>query len=659
LAQIGGGVEPESSIGGFSRKDWPFPSRVVVFSHRVTFRIPSKILIQRHLQLDNEVLLTWQRMEMRRLTLTALVALLAMTSFAQQGPWSEQPPLQPPSNQGGMPPQGRGPGPQPPPQGQMDTDGNAPDRGVARISSMNGNVSVRRGDSGDLVGGILNAPLIAGDRVVTADAARGEVEFDSGNLIRLGPATEVRLSELQYGHYQIQLATGTTIFRVRREGADVEISTPSIAVHPMAVGVYRVTVRTDGTTEITVRTGNAEVSGPRGSEPLQAGSMMMVRGTATDPEFQTVQALPEDDFERWSMGRDQQMDRSRSPQHVNRDVTGAEDLDQYGHWANDGSYGQVWVPTADPGWAPYRCGRWVWMDYYGWTWVGCEPWAWAPYHYGRWYFGSLGWAWWPGPMYGPAYFRPALVGFFGWGGGIGIGVGFGFGNVGWVPLAPFERYRPWYGPGARGAGVVGNVNVASIYRNARVANGVTSMQARDFGRGGVNNANFVRSAPGDLARAGAVRGGLPMSPSAESRNFSGRAASSQGLPRTGDNTRFFSKASSTSRGSANSNGGWQRFNPSTNAGQGSRASGGSPQNSGGGWQRMEGANRGAAATTAGQQGYAQRTSQQQVRISPSIVQNRGVQSGSGQNGGNGSGNGRSAGGSRSGGSRGTGGGSRR
>src|ERR1017187_5990035 len=40
-------------------------------------------------------------------------------------------------------------------------------RGVARISLMNGDVSVRRGDSGEWVAGVINAPLLTDDRVAT------------------------------------------------------------------------------------------------------------------------------------------------------------------------------------------------------------------------------------------------------------------------------------------------------------------------------------------------------------------------------------------------------------------------------------------------------------------------------------------------------------
>ena len=53
----------------------------------------------------------------------------------------------------------------------------------------------------------------------------------------------------------------------------------------------------------------------------------------------------------------------------------------------------------------------------------------------------------------------------------GVSLGFGYGNIGWVPLAPFERFRPWYGRGyaGRNLAIVNNTNIASVYRNARFA----------------------------------------------------------------------------------------------------------------------------------------------------------------------------------------------
>ena len=65
-------------------------------------------------------------------------------------------------------------------------DVGTPERGVARISITGGEVSVRRGDSGDWVAAVVNAPLMVEDRVSTGTGSRAEVQFDSANLVRIG-----------------------------------------------------------------------------------------------------------------------------------------------------------------------------------------------------------------------------------------------------------------------------------------------------------------------------------------------------------------------------------------------------------------------------------------------------------------------------------------
>ncbi len=438
------------------------------------------------------------------------------------------------------------------PAPQPADDGYAPEHGVARLSVVNGEVSIRRGDSDELTAAALNGPVVMNDHVATGPGGRAEVQFDWGNLLRVGPETEVRMGDLQDRHYLVQIATGTTSFRVlRNSGADVEISTPTVSVRPLEEGTYRVSVMPDGTTEITVRQGRADIFSPRGSEVLNAGRTMEARGDPNDPEYMILGAIPQDEWDRWNADRDRTLESSSSYRYVSPDITGAEDLDAYGRWTTDPQYGQVWVPTVDASWAPYRVGRWVWVDYYGWTWLSGDPWGWAPYHYGNWYMSPFGWAWYPGVI-GPRYYwRPALVSFFGWGGsgggfsvGFGFG-GFGFGNVGWVPLAPYERFRPWYGRGFNNTTIVNNVTVINNYRNARFVNGrngVTSISAGDFGRGrSINTGNFVRASNADLTRAGSVQGRLPFNPTTESRRFSDRAVNTQALPRVNANTTFASR----------------------------------------------------------------------------------------------------------------------
>ncbi len=433
-----------------------------------------------------------------------------------------------------------------PPQLQANEPGPAgddgPGRAVARISLSNGDVSIRRGDAGDWVAAAINAPLLAGDHVLTGNG-RAEIQFDYANMLRLDSNAEVRLAELENRHYEVQVARGMVMLAVIRDSdANMEVDTPNISIRPAGQGMYRITVTEDGFSEVTVRAGEVEAFGPRGVERVYTGRTMLVRGPASDPEFQMVVAAGPDNWDRWNDERDRRLEQSRSYQYVSRDIYGADDLDAYGRWVNVPPYGQVWSPTTvGPEWAPYRDGRWAWVDDYGWTWIDYDPWGWAPFHYGRWFWGApYGWCWFPGPVYAHYYWRPALVAFLGF--GRGIGVGFGFGSIGWVPLAPYEPFYPWYGRGWYGgfrtARIVNNTNITNIYRNARVMNGVSVIGAAQFVRGGAARPIGISNAA--LHSASQVRGPVPLTPVRESLRVANRQIQTAALSRAASPQRFAS-----------------------------------------------------------------------------------------------------------------------
>jgi len=404
--------------------------------------------------------------------------------------------------------------------GWAQDSGDAPDHGVARISVLGGDVSVRRGDTGEFVAAELNAPLVALDHVVTEVDSRAEIQLDWANFVRLSSESEVRLAELKDRDFLIQVPVGTVTFRVLRDSqAQVEISTPTVAIRPRKQGTYRITVRDDFSTEVTVRSGEAEIFAGGKSDVVHKGQTLVVSGDPENPQLAYSNAIPKDDFDKWNDARDQALDQSDSYKYVSRDVYGAEDLAGYGRWVYDPPNGWVWVPNVAVSWAPYRVGRWTWVDYYGWTWVSGDPWGWAPYHYGRWYHAPrYGWVWYPGEVHVRYYWRPALVGFFGWGV-----------NVGWVALAPREVYRPWYGAGrtvVTNVTYVNNINVVNTYRNARFVSGrsgVTSIVAGNISRKITIN-NYVVAKDSDLKRAGNADRWLPHEPSRENRQFSERRA---------------------------------------------------------------------------------------------------------------------------------------
>jgi hypothetical protein len=415
-------------------------------------------------------------------------------------------------------------------------------RGVARISFMSGEVSIERGDSGEWMAAALNAPVLGNDRISTGANSRAEVQFENATVLRIGGGADLTVTQLEANRYQMAVGRGTITFRIlRAANTDMELDTPSLSVRPTKLGSYRISVSDAGDSEITARVGDVEVYTPRGSQWVYGGQTLLARGTASDPEFQIVQAAGTDDWDRWNDSRDRLITGSPSQRYVPPGVYGAEDLDPYGNWVNVPQYGYVWQPAVPVGWAPYRVGRWVWLDWYGWTWVSGDPWGWAPYHYGRWFNEpGFGWCWYPGALGVRHYWSPALVAFFGFGGG---GVGFGFGNVGWVPLAPYEVLHPWWGRGFYGGPTyinryvnIVNVNVTNIYRNSRVTNGFTAVSGGDFRSGRFSN--FVRPSAGELSQASFARGPLPVTPNSAHLRYSDRQAAS--IPRNTAPARVFS-----------------------------------------------------------------------------------------------------------------------
>lgn len=425
--------------------------------------------------------------------------------------------------------------------------------GVARVSVMQGNVSTQRGDNGEWSAATVNTPLEAGDRLSTGNDSRAELQLDASNVARLSSDASVKVATLNRNQIQLQIDQGLVTYSVLRSSdASVEIDTPNVAIRPHGEGQFRVLVNNNAETQVVVRHGSADIATPQGSTTVSEGQMITIAGT-DNPQYQIADAPARDDWDNWNNDRNKAILDAQSWQHTDRYYTGSEDLDGYGSWQNVPDYGPVWVPSVAPGWAPYRAGRWVYEPYYGWTWVSYEPWGWAPYHYGRWFVYGGSWAWWPGPVgVYPGYYplwAPAYVSFFGWGGGgWGIGFGFGWGHVGWLPIGPCDWYHPWYGRWGGGVHVYSYAsihstafvhngfapltrggahpysNFAALNSNARLREGFTSMEGRDFGRSAVSSHQMGINET-TLRQASFVSGRMPIQPGRSSYSASGRSAS--------------------------------------------------------------------------------------------------------------------------------------
>jgi hypothetical protein len=368
---------------------------------------------------------------------------------------------------------------------------------VARLSLMDGDVSLAPAGTEEWADGVLNRPITSGDRLSVGADGRAELQIGTAS-VHLDRTTSFEFIELDDDIMQMSLTEGVATIRVRTLGdrEKIQLETPNATVHFLHPGDY--TVQVDPASDRTIvrtRNGEAEVTGASKSFRVRADE----EGTFTGLDGLTANIgtlSQRTAFESWANDRDRRGDTSESARYVSREVVGYEDLDGQGEWINEPSYGYVWRPTyVVSDWAPYRYGRWGWVAPWGWTWIDDARWGFAPFHYGRWAFVSHRWCWVPGPRHIRPYYAPALVG---WVGGPSVSVSVGFGSgVGWFPLGPREVYVPWYRHTPRyvrhvnvsNTVIVNNINVTNVYGrpgqrpryvNSGVANAVTAVTRDHF-----------------------------------------------------------------------------------------------------------------------------------------------------------------------------------
>ena len=295
------------------------------------------------------------------------------------------------------------------------------------ISYVEGEVTLQRAIEPEPLGAGVNEPVTPGDRAWTATYGRAEIRLADGSLLRMDERTKVdfvAFGETEGQETLVRLWSGSIILRlVDAGGATFRVDTPSGSVFPVSEGLIRIDVDESGTTTLSVYEGVSELASEGGSVLVRSGQRSLVQsGLRPEPsyEFNTARW---DEFSSWSDGRDQLYRRTTRVRSVPEEVAVyAGELDDYGTWRHDRSYGNVWYPRVSSGWSPYYQGRWAYTAF-GWTWVSGEPWGWAPYHYGRWGHGSYGWYWIPGAHWGPAW----------------VSWAFGPSWVGWSPLGYHDR----------------------------------------------------------------------------------------------------------------------------------------------------------------------------------------------------------------------------
>ena len=324
----------------------------------------------------------------------------------------------------------------------------------ARLGEFEGKVEVQlhAGDSWNAAE--RNLPLIESAWLRTGPSSRLEIELDEGSAWRLGPESQVEISDytrLSTGQRLtvLSLDHGVAYFTGEPGGADtLTLVTPGAQV-TLQRGA-RVRLQADAmASRISVIEGVVRLSCPAAEIDVREGQTVRVE-PADATRFWLDREVSAMDLDRWNEERDKRLAASSSGSHVSQRY-GLVDLDGAGEWVQT-ELGAVWKPKVAEGWAPFQNGRWRWYDALGYTWVSDETWGWIPYHHGRWTrHGDLGWVWAPSAS---GVFKPGDVYWL-----------YNAKLAGWGPLAPGEDWLPSAAP-VQFLNV--NTTYASFQQDARV-----------------------------------------------------------------------------------------------------------------------------------------------------------------------------------------------
>ncbi len=310
---------------------------------------------------------------------------------------------------------------------------------------------------------VVNLPIGPGDTVRTGDDSRCEIQFDTGTVIRLDHATELRvetvLAQSLSGPQQVSNLTLTRgrIYVMYKEFDRREMFqalTPNAALKLKHNTVAMVTSGVDGATDVQVKHGKASVLYGSGEEAKsrevgKAQRLILVG----EHQAQTSTYIPSTDFELWNDDINARFDELHKGQSTLPEALqtlpkavfyfAQQFGNHFGEWLWDEYYGYVWRPFVSNGvypwggWQPYFYGRWS-MAGGRMYWVPEEPWGWIPYHLGIWQWDKkLGWVWLPGSMFAEAW----------------VDWEFFFGYAGWRPWSLYDWFAlcdPFYGPMAFG-----------------------------------------------------------------------------------------------------------------------------------------------------------------------------------------------------------------
>ena len=179
-----------------------------------------------------------------------------------------------------------------------------PDR-AARLSYIQGDVSLQPAGEEEWAPAIVNRPLTTGDKLWTEQDARAEIQVGPA-AVRLDSDTGFSFLNVDDDTIQMRMTAGVINVSVRTldDNEQIEIDTPNVALSLLRAGNYRVEVNDAGdTTVVKVSEGEAQANGA--SQDLVVHAQQAVTFTGIDDLVAQNGTLgAPDEFDSWSLERD-------------------------------------------------------------------------------------------------------------------------------------------------------------------------------------------------------------------------------------------------------------------------------------------------------------------------------------------------------------------
>ena len=294
---------------------------------------------------------------------------------------------------------------------------------IVRLSYLDGDVQIDRGDTHGFSQAFLNMPLTEGVRLWTRGDAHAEVEFEDDSTARLIPDTIVSFQKLRLSDERrvtvLSLQEGELYLNLKKHNDDIRIQTGQEELVPAKSAHFRL-LSDQGHLSLAVFHGEVDLL-QRNGQRVRVRKDESVSLNFSDPDrYYLAHDIQQDPQDVWDREREEDA-RVVLRNAYNTNYSGyssaysygSADLYQYGSFSTFPGYGELWRPfDVGYGWQPFGSGYWVFYPSQGYVWVSPYPWGWTPYRYGSWInIPGQGWYWQPGNNWSqwsptPVYVNP-------------------------------------------------------------------------------------------------------------------------------------------------------------------------------------------------------------------------------------------------------------